>query len=102
MRFLHYFDFNQVGPFVANIPCEVPLWMCVYLVGLHKCHVIPPSWMTVERLLEARDAENGSPNCAPFLHLHYMEIVSVLLDHAPMEIPRSDEKNIYLAFTIQK
>ncbi|TGZ67498.1 hypothetical protein CRM22_004767 [Opisthorchis felineus] len=81
----------SAGPFYPNVPVTVPLWVAVYLRQQQKCRIIPPDWMTVERLTQCKDREESDSSCTDPPHRQYMEITTLLLHHAPddMQNPES-------------
>ncbi|KER30467.1 hypothetical protein T265_03080 [Opisthorchis viverrini] len=78
----------QAGPFYPNVPVTVPLWVAVYLRQQQKCRIIPPDWMTVERLTQCKDREESDSNCTDPPHRQYMEITTLLLHHAPDDMQK--------------
>ena len=73
------------GPFEANIPVAVPLWLAVFLKKRHKCRVIPPEWMDLGALRLQLEEERtiDTLTVVPF---HYLEISSLLLAVAKDDI----------------
>lgn len=57
----------------------VPLWVAVIYKSKHRCKIICPKWMTIEKLEEALKQEQAREefSAMPF---HYLEIASSLLD----------------------
>ncbi|XP_071033272.1 DNA replication complex GINS protein PSF2 [Parasteatoda tepidariorum] len=82
---------GDVGPFAASIPVEVPLWLAVNLRQRQKCRVIPPDWMSVEKLEEIKQEEIDSTIFTPMPSEHYKEISRLLFDVAVPDIPHADE-----------
>nr|VZH90180.1 unnamed protein product [Spirometra erinaceieuropaei] len=76
-----------VGPFHPNIPCEVPLWLAVHLRRQQKCRIIPPNWLCVTSLTEFKEAEDAESGCTKPPHPHYTEVATLLLQHAPDDLP---------------
>ena len=48
------------GPFRANIPILVPLWLAVYLKQRNKCDIQVPNWLDVEFLQKVTTEEKSS------------------------------------------
>uniref|UniRef100_A0A0X3P914 DNA replication complex GINS protein PSF2 n=1 Tax=Schistocephalus solidus TaxID=70667 RepID=A0A0X3P914_SCHSO len=76
-----------VGPFQPNIPCEVPLWLAIHLRRQQKCRIIPPTWLCVTSLTEFKEAEELESGCTKPPHPHYTEVATLLLQHAPDDLP---------------
>lgn len=51
---------GDVGPFRAGLPIIVPLWLAVNLKQRHKCRILTPDWMDVEKLEEKKEEEKNS------------------------------------------
>lgn len=41
---------GDYGPFKANFPLKVPLWLAIYLYQRKQCRIQPPDWLRVEPL----------------------------------------------------
>ncbi|CAL8074554.1 unnamed protein product [Calicophoron daubneyi] len=76
----------SVGPFYPNVPTTVPLWVALHLRQQQKCRILPPEWLTVDKLNECKEAEQASAGCTEPPHKHYMEITTLLLQHAAEDI----------------
>ncbi|GAB5590883.1 DNA replication protein psf2 [Umbelopsis nana] len=81
-------DFIQAsyGPFMPPLQAEVPIWLAVALKKNRKCTIVPPTWLSKDHLQETLLLEESSADLVkvPF---HYMEIVHMLFDVAPDDIP---------------
>ncbi|KAL5112093.1 DNA replication complex GINS protein PSF2 [Taenia crassiceps] len=82
---------TQVGPFYPNIPTDVPFWVALYLRQQQKCRIVPPSWLSVARLLEFKEAEELNTGCTTPPHPHYAELATLLLQHALEDIPNHEQ-----------
>ncbi|CAH8576762.1 unnamed protein product [Heterobilharzia americana] len=80
---------TTIGPFFPNVPTVVPLWVALLLRGQQKCRIIPPTWLTVEKLNECKEAEENDTGCASPPHPQYIEISTLLLQHAAEDIAKS-------------
>lgn len=69
------------GPFRPPNKTSVPLWIAINLKQKRKCHIVAPSWFTVEYLQECITLETSNPAFTE-LPFRYMEISKVLLDVA--------------------
>lgn len=78
---------GDYGPFLPRIATEVPLWLAVALKKRGKCSILPPKWMSVERLTQVLEAERDSPKEFQQLPSHYVETSRLLFDHARDDIP---------------
>ncbi|KAI6650223.1 hypothetical protein LOD99_6140 [Oopsacas minuta] len=83
---------GDFGPFVPSIATKAPLWFALYLKERKLCQIQVPSWLTCEWLETKRNEERSDPD-GPLhpIHLHYMEISSILLNHASDDIPQAEE-----------
>ena len=83
---------GEFGPFVAGMPCEVPLWIAIYLFNKRLCDVRAPDWLTVEKLGEWKEKEiDNADEFQPMICEHYMEISQLLLTNALDCIPHADQ-----------
>lgn len=41
---------GDYGPFIANVPLDVPLYLAMALYRRGKCRIIPPAWMDKDNL----------------------------------------------------
>lgn len=73
------------GPFEANIPVTVPLWLAVFLKKRHKCRIIPPEWMDLGALRLQLEEERSIATLTA-VDFHYLEISSLLLAVAKDDI----------------
>ncbi|KAH8917931.1 DNA replication complex GINS protein PSF2 [Atractiella rhizophila] len=78
------------GPFNPPERATVPLWMALELKKTSKCRIVPPDWLTMERLEEKLNAETSSASFSA-LPFHWMEISRMLLEVAADDIPRSEK-----------
>ena len=53
-----------------------------------KCRILPPEWMTIEKLTECKESEDVDSACTDSPHPRYMEITTLLLQHAAEDIPK--------------
>lgn len=82
-----YMFSGQVSPFQPNMQAEAPLWLAVHLRRQQKCRIIPPSWLSIERLTEFKEAEDSETGCTVPPHPNYTEIATLILQHAPEDLP---------------
>ncbi|KAJ8887976.1 hypothetical protein PR048_007461, partial [Dryococelus australis] len=82
---------GAIGPFRAGLPVNVPVWMAINLRQRQKCKIIPPDWMNVEKLEEAKEIESQSRYFTKMPSDHYMVEAHLLLQAASEDIPRADE-----------
>lgn len=78
---------GDFGPFTPQIVTQVPLWLAIALRRRGKCSIVPPQWMTVDKLTEVLEAERNSQEMSEHLPFHYVEISRLLFDHARDNIP---------------
>ncbi|KAA0186926.1 DNA replication complex GINS protein PSF2 [Fasciolopsis buskii] len=76
----------SVGPLFPNIPASVPLWVALLLRQQQKCRIVPPDWLTVEKLNACKESEETDSGCTTSPHRQYMEIATLLLQHAAEDI----------------
>lgn len=51
---------GDVGPFIAGLPVNVPLWMALNLKQQQKCKICCPDWMEIEILEKIKTDEIGN------------------------------------------
>lgn len=73
-----------VGPFRAQVPIEVPLWLALELKRAKLCRIQPPAWMEVPRLeeilkLERQKSEDEQENRFTSVPENYIELTDLLL-----------------------
>ncbi|CAH8573141.1 unnamed protein product [Schistosoma margrebowiei] len=81
---------TTIGPFFPNVPTVVPLWVALFLRGQQKCRIMPPAWLTLEKLNECKEAEENDSGCTSPPHSQYIEISTLLLQHAAEDIPNPE------------
>nr|CDS32363.1 dna replication complex gins protein psf2 [Hymenolepis microstoma] len=82
---------SQVGPFQPNVPVDVPYWIAFFLRQQQKCRIMPPSWFSLTRLTEFKEAEDNDTGCTTPPHPHYAELAILLLQHASDDISDREE-----------
>ena len=70
---------GDVGPFRAQRPVIVPLWLAVSLQARRRCRIVPPDWMSIENLSETRREERKDSEVFQPLPFHYIELAHLLL-----------------------
>nr|ODN87170.1 DNA replication complex GINS protein PSF2 [Cryptococcus depauperatus CBS 7841]ODN98698.1 DNA replication complex GINS protein PSF2 [Cryptococcus depauperatus CBS 7855] len=68
------------GPFQPPSAARVPLWMALSLKRKRKCRIVPPDWLTVEKLQDLFKSEKENGEGFERLPRRFMEISKVLLD----------------------
>lgn len=66
----------------------MPLWVALHLRKQQKCRILPPSWLSVSSLNKFKENEDGETGCAAPPHPHYTELATLLLQHAPEDLPK--------------
>ena len=74
---LHIYQ-GKYGPFRANRPIDVPLWLGITLKKSKKCRINPPEWLKLSnlKLCLEKEKENNLLEPLPF---YYREIVKILM-----------------------
>ena len=86
---------GSIGPFVANVQVEVPLWLAVMLKRQKQCKIICPVWMLKENLQDIKSKEKEGPiGQLEKMPTHFIEIASILLSNCGDDI--EDENEIRL------
>lgn len=67
------------GPFRPPQQTRVPLWLAVTLRKRNRCRIVPPDWLTMERLQSTYDDEVQNPQFAS-LPLHHGILAKVILE----------------------
>ena len=90
-----HFISGEVGPLVAGLPCDVPLWLALQLRKTGKCTIETPELMTVPRLeLVVKDErESELFSAIPF---HYIEVSQLIMTHAREDIKSPDQVQVLL------
>ena len=90
-----HFISGTVGPLVAGLPCDVPLWLALQLRKTGKCTIATPDWMTVPYLEQVVKDERESDlfSAMPF---HYIEIAQLLLTNAREDVSSPDQVQVLL------
>ncbi|KAJ3562952.1 hypothetical protein NP233_g9258 [Leucocoprinus birnbaumii] len=78
------------GPLRPPNKAKVPLWIAINLKQKRKCHIVAPSWLTVEYLQERLALETSNPAFSE-LPFRYMEISKVLIDVASDDLENPDK-----------
>ena len=90
LQTMHFIS-GDFGPFEAQVPAEVPLWLAISLKRRRKCNVQCPEWLQWTNLHKVKQAEKESAaGSLQALPNHYMEIASLLLQYASDDIEKSD------------
>ncbi|XP_018027598.1 probable DNA replication complex GINS protein PSF2 [Hyalella azteca] len=84
-----YLIAGDVGPFVAGIPCSVPLWLAVNLRQRGKCRLLPPAWMEAEALAAKKEEEMQTKVFTKMGSENYMAVAQLLLTTAPHDVPNA-------------
>ncbi|WVN90329.1 DNA replication complex GINS protein PSF2 [Cryptococcus depauperatus CBS 7841] len=77
------------GPFQPPSAARVPLWMALSLKRKRKCRIVPPDWLTVEKLQDLFKSEKENGEGFERLPRRFMEISKVLLDTAPDDVSQT-------------
>jgi len=48
---------GTVGPFEAGLKATVPVWAAIFLKQRHRCKLVSPSWMDIDRLEHVKARE---------------------------------------------
>ncbi|KIR30454.1 DNA replication complex GINS protein PSF2 [Cryptococcus deuterogattii 99/473] len=70
------------GPFRPPSASRVPLWLGLSLKKKRKCRIVPPEWLSVERLQAFLKDEKENAEGFERLPRRFMEISKILLDVA--------------------
>jgi len=80
-RRLIHLSTGSAGPFQAQIPVRVPLWLAIVLKRHGKCVINPPLWLSVHELEAVLDLEKSDEVFQP-VPFHFIEITHALCKHA--------------------
>ena len=80
---------GEYGPFVAQNPVEVPLWLAVHLKKTQRANIKPPEWLDVDHLSALLDSEKRVDDGSLLKNLpfHYIEIAQLFFSEAPDDVP---------------
>ncbi|KAK8865891.1 DNA replication complex GINS protein PSF2 [Kwoniella newhampshirensis] len=70
------------GPFQPPSASRVPLWLALSLKRKRKCRIVPPEWLSVERLTGILKDEKENAEGFERLSTRFIETSKVLLDVA--------------------
>ena len=84
-----YLIAGDVGPFVAGLPCDVPLWLAINLRQRGKCKLIPPAWMDHETLAAKKEEESDSKVFTEMGSQYYLAVAQLILTTAPQDVPNA-------------
>ena len=68
----------NVGPFIAGMPSDVPLWVAKALYRRNLAQIEPPEWLSVDVLTSILQEERESTLLSRRLPYHYYEIARAL------------------------
>ncbi|CAD8155465.1 unnamed protein product [Paramecium octaurelia] len=84
------------GPFKINQIVEVPLWVAIELKKKNKCRVIPPEWLSIERLQQKLDEETINESELARMEQYYFEISSIMFSYCRDDIKDDDKIKLLL------
>uniref|UniRef100_A0A8C6SI58 DNA replication complex GINS protein PSF2 n=1 Tax=Neogobius melanostomus TaxID=47308 RepID=A0A8C6SI58_9GOBI len=61
---------GDLGPFNPGLSVNVPVWLALNLKQRQKCRIVPPEWMSVEKLEEMRELERKEDTFTPVPRMH--------------------------------
>eukprot|EP01080_Neovahlkampfia_damariscottae_P011968 gene11968-5369_t len=72
---------GSFGPFEANVPLKVPIWIACTLRKKGICKLLQPEWLTIDHLQEILTQEKEEKNQQDFLSLpfYFLEMALILL-----------------------
>jgi GINS complex subunit 2 len=78
---------GKFGPFVPDVPCEVPLWLAIAWRRNLRCRVQAPRWLRKEQLAKVkRDERDSALSSLQAVPHAYIEIATLLLQHCAEDI----------------
>jgi GINS complex subunit 2 len=69
--------YERYGPFRAQMPIRVPVWLAVELKRMRRCRVQPPEWMEPQRLQDLIEMEKKELLLCT-VPMNFVEISNVL------------------------
>ncbi|XP_014231798.1 probable DNA replication complex GINS protein PSF2 [Trichogramma pretiosum] len=81
---------GPVGPFRANLPVKVPIWLALQLKQQQKCRIVAQDWMDAENLNELIEKEKGEKLFTEMPSDHFMDEAQMLLTAGADDIPDVD------------
>ena len=75
---------GEYGPFIAQNPVEVPLWLAIHLKKTQRANIKTPEWLDVDHLSALLDSEKrvDDGSLLKTLPFHYIEIAQLLFSEA--------------------
>ena len=79
---------GEYGPFVAQTPVEVPLWLAIHLKKMQRANIKTPEWLDVDHLSALLDSEKRveDGSLLKSLPFHYIEIAQLFFSEAPDDV----------------
>ncbi|TFY79325.1 hypothetical protein EWM64_g4687 [Hericium alpestre] len=78
------------GPLRPPTKAKVPIWMATNLKLKKKCHIVPPSWLSVDFLQERLALETSKAEFSQ-LPFRFAEVAKIILDIAPDDVENPDK-----------
>jgi len=78
------------GPLRPPNKARIPMWMAVNLKMKKKCHIVPPSWLTVDFLAERLERETSESGFCE-MPFRFAETAKVLIDIASDDLDNPDQ-----------
>eukprot|EP00475_Leptophrys_vorax_P000031 TRINITY_DN10017_c0_g1_i2.p1 TRINITY_DN10017_c0_g1~~TRINITY_DN10017_c0_g1_i2.p1 ORF type:complete len:220 (+),score=57.64 TRINITY_DN10017_c0_g1_i2:57-716(+) len=79
------FAFGSYGPFRAQVPAFVPLWLALELKKCKRCRIQPPEWLDKDYLENVITQEKAQTFLCSVPE-HFIELAYLLFKHAPEDI----------------
>merc|ERR1711934_509673 len=89
MAAVNMIEHGSIGPFRAQIPISVPLWLALSLRKSGFCLIKPPYWLDLAWLRAKLEEGREDDLFFTSLPFHYMEIASQLLSIASEDVPEA-------------
>ena len=79
---------GEYGPFIAQTPVEVPLWLAIHLKKMQRANIKTPEWLDVDHLSALLDSEKRveDGSLLKSLPFHYIEIAQLFFSEAPDDV----------------
>lgn len=73
---------GNFGPFVPQLPVDVPLWLAYVLRKRKMCAIVPPDWLNVDDISTKSHEEGNNTDTFSTMPSHYQEVTALLIEVA--------------------
>lgn len=82
---------GRYGPFTANFPIHVPLWLALHFRSTSTCTINAPAFLQLDYLRDMLERESLSEGSFEPLPYYFFEIAKLLIEHGAQDVPHVAE-----------